>query len=112
MSCTEESVDSTSKALVSVLMSASLPLKLKHHEISRAYSQGTMESPHLPLTSAEDCQMQDPSDNHMCGTQDPSHIGQLDCANRTWRESGSFQRDKHGTALLYNTNQDENDNAG
>ena len=44
VSCTEESVDSTSKALVSVLMSASLPLKLKHHEISRAYSQGTMES--------------------------------------------------------------------
>ena len=38
-----ESVDSTSKMLVSVLMSASLSLKLKNHDISRAYFQGTME---------------------------------------------------------------------
>ena len=42
-SCIDESVDSTSKVLVSVMMSASLSLKLKHYDISRAYFQETME---------------------------------------------------------------------
>ena len=41
--CIDESVDSTSKVLVSVMMSARLPLKLKHYDISRAYFQGIME---------------------------------------------------------------------
>ena len=43
VSCMDESVDSTSKMLVSVIMSASLSLKLKHYDISRAYFQGTMK---------------------------------------------------------------------
>ena len=37
VSCMDESVDSTSSLLVSVMMSASLSLKLKHYDISRAY---------------------------------------------------------------------------
>ena len=44
VSCIDESVDSTSKELVSVMVSASLSLKLKHYDISRAYFQGTMTS--------------------------------------------------------------------
>ena len=43
VSCIDESVDSTSKVLVSVMMSASLSLKPKHPDISRAYFQGTLE---------------------------------------------------------------------
>ena len=43
VSCIDESVDSTSQVLVSVMMSASLLLKLKHYDISRAYFQGTTE---------------------------------------------------------------------
>ena len=48
VSCTNESVDSTSKVLGSIMMSVSLSnkvksLKLKHYDICRAYFQGTME---------------------------------------------------------------------
>ena len=48
MQDTDESVDSTSKVLVSFMMSVSLlnkakSLKLRHYDISRAYFQGTME---------------------------------------------------------------------
>ena len=43
VSCIDESVDPTSQMLVSVMMSASLSLKLKHYDISRAYFQGTMK---------------------------------------------------------------------
>ena len=44
----DESADSTSKVLVSIMMSVSLSnkrksLKLKYHDIGRAYFQGTME---------------------------------------------------------------------
>ena len=49
MQDTDESVDSTSKVLVSTLMSVSLSnkensLKLEHYDISRAYFQETMEN--------------------------------------------------------------------
>ena len=43
VSCINESVDSTSKVLVSVMMSPSLSLRLKRYDISRAHFQGTME---------------------------------------------------------------------
>ena len=48
MQNTDESVDSTSKVLVSIMMSVSLSnkgtwLKLRHYDIRRAYFQGTME---------------------------------------------------------------------
>ena len=39
----DESVDSTSKVLVSTMMSASLSFDMKDYDISRAYFQGTME---------------------------------------------------------------------
>ena len=37
MQYTDESVDSTSKVLVSVMMSASVSFEVKHYDISRAY---------------------------------------------------------------------------
>ena len=40
---TDGSVDSTSQALVSVMMSASLSCEVKEYDSSRAYFQGTME---------------------------------------------------------------------
>ena len=48
MQDTDESVDSTSKVLVSIMKSVSLSnegeaLKWRHYVISRAYFQGTME---------------------------------------------------------------------
>ena len=48
VSCIAESVGSSSKVLVSTMMSVSLStkghsLKLRHCDISRAYFQGTME---------------------------------------------------------------------
>ena len=43
VSCIDESVDSTSRVLVSVMMSASLSLNLKHYVISRTYFQGTLK---------------------------------------------------------------------
>ena len=48
MQDTDESVDSTSKVLVSIMMSVSSSnkgksLKLRHYDISRAHFQGTME---------------------------------------------------------------------
>ena len=47
---TDESVDSTSKVLVSILMSVSfakqreIMWELEHYDISRAYFQGTMDN--------------------------------------------------------------------
>ena len=66
------------------------------------------------LTSAEDCQKHEPSHKNIGGTQDASHIGQLGCANRIRGESGSFQSNKHSTALFYKPNQGmkKTDNAG
>ena len=61
---------------------------------------------HLHLTSAEDCQKHNSSDKNMCGIQEASHIGQLDCASRICGESGSFQRNEHSAALFHNPNQD------
>ena len=60
----DESVDSTSRVLVSIMMSVSLSntgksLKFRHYDISRAYFQGTMERlTHIRL-SAEDRQKYD-----------------------------------------------------
>ena len=39
----EESVDSTSKVLGSIMMSVSLSFEVKDYDISRAYFQGTKE---------------------------------------------------------------------
>ena len=49
VSCLDEYVDSTSKALISILMSVSLSnkensLRLRHCDIIRAYFQGTVDN--------------------------------------------------------------------
>ena len=40
------------------------------------------------------------------GTQDASHIWQLDCVNLICGELGGFRRGKHSAALFHNPNQD------
>ena len=42
----------------------------------------------------------------MYGTQDASHIWQLDYVNLICGELGGFRRGKHSAALFYNPNQD------
>ena len=42
----------------------------------------------------------------MCGTQDASHIWQLDYVNLICGELGGFGRGKHSAALFHNPNQD------
>ena len=42
----------------------------------------------------------------MYGTQDASHIWQLDCVNLICGEFGGFRRGKHSAALFHNPNQD------
>ena len=42
----------------------------------------------------------------MCGTQDASHIWQLDYVNLICGELGGFRRGKHRAALFHNPNQD------
>ena len=41
----------------------------------------------------------------MCGTQDASHIWQLDCVNLICGELGDFRRGKHSAALFHNSNE-------
>ena len=41
-----------------------------------------------------------------CGTQDASHIWQLDHVNLICGELGGFRRGKHSAALFHNPNQD------
>ena len=50
----DESVDSTSQVLASVMMSASLSFEVKDYDVSRAYFQGTMEK-HICRTSKDQC---------------------------------------------------------
>ena len=111
MQDTDESVDSTSMVLVSIMMSVSLSnkgksLKLRHYDISRAYFQGTKERLIYIRLSAEDRQKYDPCVKSMYGTQDASHIWQFGCVNRICGELGSFRRGKHSTSLSHNPNQD------
>ena len=113
---TDESVDSTSKVLVSIMMSVSLsikgrPLKLRHYDISRAYFQGTMERLIYILLPAENRRKHDEDTvgrliKSMYGTQDTSHIWQLDYVNLICVKSGSFRRGKHSAALFHSPNQD------
>ena len=116
MQDTTESVDSTSKVHVSIMMSVSLSnreksLKLRHHDISSAYFRGAMERLFFIRLPAEDRQKYDEDEvgrwvKSMYGTQDASHIWQLGCASQICGESGSFRRGKHSAALFHNPNQD------
>ena len=116
MQYTDESVDSTSKGLVSIMMSVSLSnkgksLKLRYHDISRAYFQGTMERLiyiRLPARDRLKCHEDKVGRwvKSMYGTQDASHFWQLGCANRICGDLGSLRRGKHSAALFHNPNQD------
>ena len=79
------------KVLVSIMMSVSLsskgkPLKLRHHDISRAHFQGTVQRLIYIRLPAEDRQKYGEDKvgrliKSMYGTQDASHIWQLDYVN-------------------------------
>ena len=82
------------------------PLKLRHYDISRAHFQGTAQR--LP---AEDRQKYGEDKvgrlvKSMYGTQDASHIWQLDYVNLICGELGGIRRGKHSAALFHNPNQD------
>ena len=102
------------KVLVSIMMSVSLsnkgkPLKLRHHDISRAQFQRTAQCLiHIKLR-AED---REKYGEDKVGTliksmsQDASHILQLDYANLICEELRSFRRGQHIVALFHHLNQD------
>ena len=116
MQDTDESVDSTSNVLVSIMMSESFSnkgksLELRHYDISRAYFQGTVQGLIYIRLSAQGRQKYDEDKvdrwvKSMNGTEDASHIWQRGCANRICGESGSFRRDKHSAALFHNPSRD------
>ena len=82
-------------------------LKLRHCDISRAHSRGTAKRLKDVRLPAEGPQKYGEDKvgrlvQSMCGTQDASHIWQLDYANLICGELGGFRRGKHSTALLHN----------
>ena len=104
------------KVLVSIMMSVSLSnkgksLKLRHYDISRAHFQGTGQRLIYIKLPAEDRQKCGEDKvgrliKSMYGTQDASHIWQLDCVNLTCGKLGGFRRGKHSAALFHHPNQD------
>ena len=104
------------KVLVSIMMSVSLsskgkPLKLRRCDISRAHFQGTAQRLIYIRLPAEDRQKYGEDKvgrliKSMYGTQDASHIWQLDYVNLICGELGGFRRGKHSAALFHNPNQD------
>ena len=104
------------KVLVSVMMSVSLsnkgkPLKLRHYDISRAHFQGTAQRLIYIILPAEDRQKYG-EDNvgrltkSTYGTQDASHIWQLDYVNLICGELGGFRRGKHSATLFHSSDED------
>ena len=104
------------KVLVSMMMSVSLsnrgkPLKLRHCDISRAHFQSTAQRLICTRLPGEDRQKYGEDKlgiliKSMYGTQDASHILQLDHVNLICGESGGFRRGKHSVALFHNPNHD------
>ena len=104
------------KVLVSTMMSVSLsnkgkPLKLRHYDISRAHFQGTAQTLNYIKLHAEDRQKSGEDKvgrlvKSMYGTQDASHICQLDFVKLICGELGGFRRSKHSAALFHNPIQD------
>ena len=86
-------------------------LKLRHYDISRAHFQGTAQRLIYIKLPAEDRQKYG-EDNvgrlflSMYGTQDASHIWQLDDVNLICGEPGGLRRGKHSAALFHNSNRD------
>ena len=104
------------KVLVSIMMSVSLsnkgkPLKLRHRDINKLHFQGTAQRLIYIKLPAEDRQKNGEDKvgrliKSMYGTQDASHVWQLDYVNLTCGELGGFRRGKHSAALFHNPNQD------
>ena len=102
--------------VVSIMMSVSLsnkgkPLKLRHYDISRAHFQGTAQRLMYIRLPAEDCQKYGEDlvgrlVKSMYGTQDASHIWQLDYVNLICGELGGFRSGKHSAVLSHNPTQD------
>ena len=104
------------KVLVSIMMSVSLsnkgkPLKLRHYDVRRAHFQGTARRVIHTALLAEDRQKYGEDKvgglaKSTYGTQDASHIWQLDYVNLICGELGDFRRGKHSSALFHNPNED------
>ena len=104
------------KVLVSIMMSVSLsnkgkPFKLRHYDKSRANVQGTAQRLIYIRLPAEDRQKNGDDKvgrlmKSMYGTEDASHIWQLDYVNLICGESGGFRRGKHSAALLQSPTRD------
>ena len=104
------------KVLVSIMMSVILsnkgqPLKLGHHDISRAHFKGTAQGLIYIRLPAEGRQKYGEDKvgrmiKSMDGTQDASHIWQLDCVNLICGQLGGFRRGEHRAAFFHNPNQD------
>ena len=104
------------KGLVSIMMSVSLskkgkPLKLRRYDISRAHFQGTAQRLiYIKLPEADRHKYGEDKVGRFIksnyGTQDASHIWQLDYVNLICGELGGFRRGKHSAALSHNPNHD------
>ena len=96
------------KTFVSIMISMTLsskskPLKLRHYDISRAHFQETIQRLIHVRLPAEDRQKYD---GDKVGTQDASHIWQLDCVNLICGDLGGFRKVKHSATSFHNPNQD------
>ena len=81
------------------------PPKLRYHDNSRAYFQGTahkQKNIRLPAEDRQECG----EDQSMCGTQDASHICQFDNVTLIYGMLGGFGRGKHSAALFHKSNED------
>ena len=81
--------------------------KLRHYDISRAHFQGTAQRlPHINLPAEARQKYGEDKVGRliksMHGTQDASHIWQLDYVNLICGELGGFRRGKHSAALFHN----------
>ena len=86
-------------------------LKLRHYDINRAHFQGTAQRLIYISLPTQDRQKYGEGKvgrlvKSMYGTQDASHIWQLDYVNLICGELGGFRRGKHSAALFHNPNQD------
>ena len=86
------------------------PLKLRHNDINTAHFQRTAKRLIYIRLPAED--RQEYGEDKVgrlikaYGTQEASHIGQLDCVTLVGGELGEFRRGTHSAALLHNSNDD------
>ena len=104
------------KVLVSIMMSVSLSnkgklLKLRHYGISRAHFQGTGKRFIYIRLLAEDRKKHGEDKvgrliKSMYGTQDPSHIRQVDYGTLIIGVLAGFRRGKHSAVLFHNSNED------